>query len=451
MNEVKGKSIIDSYMGFIDKALLEMNDKMITHKIVKKDEYIFLISCGISQSLRRGKIREKSISIVLRDQNMNFMEMFTKKEQNKDILRIFEDHEDIKERLLIDNFFLIKNLISMHFVNEECIHLLDTFNENITVENFLFPISSLIEDESFLEKESELKNLSSYLKMFSLMVYNPVQEKKVFKGNLKLIQDISSSVRTESQKDIILGYLSFLVKSSSFDSLNLLSKSYYCFILDTDYRKKNIENFLKALSLIIKEKSREIKEGAIKYDVKAINSALEYLLANELVHTDYQSEVIQNYADYLKMSIDMSIMHSIKVDLRPDDIFVAHDKLVEIYEISESEIENEKIFKRAMDDFEVDDYVIKFPRSVKDFIFEGKSLRHCVGSYASRHADSETTVVFIREKKFPDSPFFTLEYRYGQIYQLKGKNNCEPGKEISKIANEFLRLLSLKPKEELAC
>ena len=40
---------------------------------------------------------------------------------------------------------------------------------------------------------------------------------------------------------------------------------------------------------------------------------------------------------------------------------------------------------------------------------EGKTLKHCVGGYAARHFNDKVTILFLRHKRKPDTPFVTIE------------------------------------------
>ncbi len=73
--------------------------------------------------------------------------------------------------------------------------------------------------------------------------------------------------------------------------------------------------------------------------------------------------------------------------------------------------------------FEYDEYRIVVPQSMQEIINEGKVLGHCVGGYAQRHADSKLTILFIRKKSEPDTPFVTMEVHGKKIIQYHGYKN----------------------------
>lgn len=72
-------------------------------------------------------------------------------------------------------------------------------------------------------------------------------------------------------------------------------------------------------------------------------------------------------------------------------------------------------------------------------IIEGKILDHCVGSYAKRHADGQTTIFFIRKTDDPETPYYTLEYDFECmcILQNRGFKNCAPPEEVRAFAEKW--------------
>ena len=71
------------------------------------------------------------------------------------------------------------------------------------------------------------------------------------------------------------------------------------------------------------------------------------------------------------------------------------------------------------------------PDDSNAIIMEGAKMSHCVGMYANRHASGTTTIIFIRNKSDPETPFFTLEIEEntGNIRQCYGKGNKVSYKE----------------------
>lgn len=77
---------------------------------------------------------------------------------------------------------------------------------------------------------------------------------------------------------------------------------------------------------------------------------------------------------------------------------------------------------------------------------EGKKLDHCVYSYASSHCDGETAIFFLRRKKYPDKPYYTVEFNEKAISvkQNHGYRNDRNGTvpkppEVLEFINEWLK------------
>lgn len=71
---------------------------------------------------------------------------------------------------------------------------------------------------------------------------------------------------------------------------------------------------------------------------------------------------------------------------------------------------------------------------------EGDALHHCVGTYASKMANGETTILFVRREDKPDEPFYTMEWN-GKVIQLRGAHNCAPTEDVAKFREEFERAI----------
>ena len=64
-----------------------------------------------------------------------------------------------------------------------------------------------------------------------------------------------------------------------------------------------------------------------------------------------------------------------------------------------------------MYEFSYGDLCIVVPGSTEEIIMEGRTLKHCVGGYAARHFNDQVTILFLRHKRKPDTPFVTIEIK----------------------------------------
>ena len=86
-----------------------------------------------------------------------------------------------------------------------------------------------------------------------------------------------------------------------------------------------------------------------------------------------------------------------------------------------------------------DKYAFIFPKDESEIVKEGKTLHHCVGSYAKKHFVYGTSIiVFVRDKAHRETPLYTLELKNNRIIQLKGERNKSADEEAKKEAEQFL-------------
>ena len=76
-------------------------------------------------------------------------------------------------------------------------------------------------------------------------------------------------------------------------------------------------------------------------------------------------------------------------------------------------------------------------------IEEGEKLHHCVGGYATRHANGQTAIFFVRKIETPDEPFFTLELNEKtlSVVQNRGLRNCARTPEVVAFEEEWLQYI----------
>ena len=124
--------------------------------------------------------------------------------------------------------------------------------------------------------------------------------------------------------------------------------------------------------------------------------------------------VLTTWIDYLNMASALEYDLSRKDVVMPKDLQERHDAASETVRYQNIQVDEEKYRKynehlRKMYRFEYGDLCIVVPGSVEDIIYEGKTLRHCVGGYAARHFDDKLHILFLRHKRKPSTPFVTIE------------------------------------------
>lgn len=147
----------------------------------------------------------------------------------------------------------------------------------------------------------------------------------------------------------------------------------------------------------------------------------------------------QHYVDYLNFCGDLELDVRDRLVAFPKDLRKAHDEKAKMAVAVQHERmlrqnaalleERKQQMAARMDKYEFafGGFVIVFPLMEEEIIFEGKTLRHCVGGYAERHISGETTILFLRRAEFLDTPLATIEMNGNRIVQVHGyRNECEP-------------------------
>lgn len=95
---------------------------------------------------------------------------------------------------------------------------------------------------------------------------------------------------------------------------------------------------------------------------------------------------------------------------------------------------------------EGEDYKIILPKSPADIKTEGRCLHHCVGNYATRAAQGETFIFYVRKQE--KIRMYTAEYKDGKLIQVRGSCNKDPEKEARKLAEQFAKELKAAEEKE---
>lgn len=128
----------------------------------------------------------------------------------------------------------------------------------------------------------------------------------------------------------------------------------------------------------------------------------------------------------------------------PRNLKAAHDQVMEEQKVREDAALNEMFIERAEEldylSFELDGLSIRPCRTETELIREGKDLHHCVATYAKKHVEGRTAILFIRQTAEPDKPFFTLEFdeKAKKVLQNRGLRNCDRTPEVKEFEKAWL-------------
>lgn len=155
--------------------------------------------------------------------------------------------------------------------------------------------------------------------------------------------------------------------------------------------------------------------------------------ADEIMLTDYWNMMIKGH-DILR---DPALMW-------PDRLKREHDRAAARQKKEANRKLDAAILRQAekLEKFSLtlDGISIRPARSAGELAAEGKSLHHCVESYAERVSKGETFIFFIRREAEPDMSWYTLnlDKDLDRVIQNRGIRNCDRTPEIEAFEKTWL-------------
>lgn len=182
---------------------------------------------------------------------------------------------------------------------------------------------------------------------------------------------------------------------------------------------------------------------------KVMNYVERQAKGKEDFPADYHNILI-DWKDYLGQCVRLRYDTKDTVVCKPKNLHAAHERLSKIIK-EEADRESAERFRigikwRKALEFESGELIVIQPKEIQDIIEEGRTLHHCVGGYANRHAAGELTIMFLRKKDEPDTPYYTIEVSNElKIVQCRGYRNNNAGnkktQDIINFENEYQKYL----------
>lgn len=162
---------------------------------------------------------------------------------------------------------------------------------------------------------------------------------------------------------------------------------------------------------------------------------------------DPRRTFFRDYKDYIENATLLEYDLSNLEVLYPKNFKQAHDLA--------SDIVNDKNFSEGelpqiarqyekysnLYSYEDKDFCIMPPVRHNDLKDEGKTLCHCVATYAKRVATGKTIILFVRKTSEKEKPYFTLELNPVtlRIEQCRGFGNCSYPNEVKKFMDKWYK------------
>ena len=151
----------------------------------------------------------------------------------------------------------------------------------------------------------------------------------------------------------------------------------------------------------------------------------------------------RSYKDYWNACVELGLDMRDTKNSMPRDFKRMHDARIEEYAAlqiarnKQKRAERDKKFEEKMRSwnisFEDERFTVRLPQKVSDLETEGLVLHHCVGhmGYDQKVIEGKVIIAFIRLKKDPDKPLYTVEYDLKQktVLQMHGDHNSEPDRK----------------------
>lgn len=143
------------------------------------------------------------------------------------------------------------------------------------------------------------------------------------------------------------------------------------------------------------------------------------------------SGLLSDYSDYLTMCEGLNFDLSNEFVLFPKNLPEAHAKVNDLTDKEISAAYDKIIGGRyetlkSRYGFKKSGFMIVPPRTSKEIVEEGQTLRHCVGTYVKKVALDKTTILFLRKVKEPKKPFCTIEIVGDRVTQARIQQNADP-------------------------
>jgi len=172
------------------------------------------------------------------------------------------------------------------------------------------------------------------------------------------------------------------------------------------------------------------------------------------VPTWYCGSIYTTFVDYVRMVRLLGMQSNLKPYFKkPEDVFLMHDAILELYNTKQTEIEHREWVNRANEknwkkwEYKSGKFITVAPKEPDELAIEGITLHHCVKSYIGKVAKGITNIMFIRQENEPDKPFFTVEIdNCDVIQQVHGMSNCcaETVEGLPEFVKEWANSKSLK-------
>ena len=184
----------------------------------------------------------------------------------------------------------------------------------------------------------------------------------------------------------------------------------------------------------------------------------------ELMHMNLH-DTENTYADYLNMAEDRGMDIRDDIVRRQKNMREYHDRYAEEKNKENNRKRDKEVnrkfaqiaqqYAQNTEHFELEDknLMVVVPRRASDITAEGRRQHHCVGAsdiYMKKMNEGKTYIVFLRDKKNPKTPYYTIEVGWdGDVKQWYAAYDRKPDEEkIKKVLECWKKQIKARCKKE---
>lgn len=287
---------------------------------------------------------------------------------------------------------------------------------------------------------------------------------------------ITERLVKEGHADILMSYINgaasglFKFNKQTVPEFFGLDKEYYNFLRGRSVQPVNSFNlcalqFMKRNGIPASEEYFDFVSVALNYKkeldlmlkFRSFRKCVSYAKKQSLLcgcAYSYTVNVTHNffmtYSDYISEGKKLNYDFTSESVVFPQNVSIAHQEQIEFERQQELEEEKrkyknfEKRLKRLKKKYTFSDgkFLIRPAENSDELLIEGNELHHCVYScYKDRYMEGDTDILFIRNCQEPDKPFYTLEYKNGNIVQCRTYHNKERTHEVANFLDKWKSFL----------
>lgn len=153
----------------------------------------------------------------------------------------------------------------------------------------------------------------------------------------------------------------------------------------------------------------------------------------------YSYNIISYLRDYARMARQV---YGEDYEKYPKNLTEAHNETSNLFHTRKIDERTQKCFEDIIDkklEWENKEFKVIYPKTAEEIIEEGKSLKHCVGSYIQSVISGDCAIVFLRSKENENKPLVTIEISNGSIRQARGQSNSVPKYDARIALKEYAK------------